>query len=92
MWLQRFKSSITRQRIKMDLPELKVYVNAIEEKFQSALTLAIQLQAHIEQTEGDSDLHRKIAYYLVPNLNHWINGSQTGNIKDLNELIGKRKK
>ena len=75
----------------MELDEqLKNYTDNIAGHLQSALQLALQMQGAVIHTEGDTDLHRKIAYYLIPNLNHWIEGTQAGNVKDLRDLLAKR--
>lgn len=55
-----------------------------------AFAISQKWQAEVQSTEGDSDLYRKLAFYLTPNLNHWINGMQAGNMKDLDELFKRR--
>ena len=67
-------------------------INKINNCLNLALITAQQLQAKVMEEEGDSELYRKISSYLVPNLRHWINGAQVGNIKDLNELIERNAK
>lgn len=78
------ESMITSQQL------IQKYVNDIEEYLTIALVNASNLQSLIHETEGDSDLHRKLQMYLVPNLNHWIYGAQAGNIKDLKETLARR--
>lgn len=72
--------------------QLKSYADNIAIHLQSALQLAQQMQQLTHSTEGDSDLHRKLAFYLVPNLTHWISGAQAGGVKDLDTTLEKRKK
>lgn len=69
---------------------VKNYVDNIDNALNSALSNAQMLQNYIQETEGDSDLYRKLAFYLTPNLNHWVTGAQAGNIKDLNETLARR--
>lgn len=66
------------------------YIARIEENLNAALSNTLLLQKHVEEIEGDSDLYRKLAFYLSPNLNHWISGVQAGNMKDLRELLNRR--
>lgn len=72
--------------------QLKSYADNIAIHLQSALQLAQQMQQLTHSTEGDSDLHRKLGFYLVPNLTHWVNGAQAGGVKDLDTTLEKRKK
>jgi len=65
-------------------------VQEMKTHMQSALQIALFLQKDIEAAEGDSDLHRKFAFYLSPNLNHWISGLQAGNMKDLEDTLNER--
>jgi hypothetical protein len=69
---------------------MKHYVDNIEDHLKTALANAQMLQAHILETEGDSDLHRKLAFYLTPALIHWVDGAQAGNMKDLKETLNRR--
>jgi len=69
---------------------MKNYVDNIEDHLKTALAIAQLLQAHILETEGDSDLHRKLAFYLTPALIHWVAGAQAGNMKDLKESLARR--
>lgn len=69
---------------------LKNYTDNIENHIQHALAVAISMQQYVLSTEGDSDLHRKLSMYLIPNLTHWVNGAQAGNMKDLNETLARR--
>jgi hypothetical protein len=69
---------------------VKNYIDHIENSLSIALSNALLLQKHVEETEGDSDLYRKLAYYLSPSLNHWMTGAQAGNMKDLRELLNRR--
>lgn len=71
---------------------LKNYRDAIEYHLQTALTLSKDMQQVVLVAEGDSDLNRKLAYYLIPSLTHWIEGAQSGNMKDLKELFERREK
>ena len=48
-------------------------------------------QAKVFAEEGDSELHRKLSSYLVPNLTHWLTGAQAGGIKDLTTTVERRK-
>ena len=66
---------------------LKNNVKDLRNYLESAFYLAQKMQIDIKEKEGDSDLFRKFAFYLTPNLNHWINGLQAGNIKDLEITI-----
>lgn len=66
------------------------YIDNIDNHLQAALSNALILEKHLETVEGDSDLYRKIAFYLSPSLNHWLIGAQAGNIKDLRELLARR--
>jgi hypothetical protein len=70
--------------------QLKNYTDHIASHLETALQLAVQMQQLTMDSEGDSDLYRKLAFYLTPNLNHWVSGSQAGNIKDLRELFARR--
>lgn len=63
----------------------------IKANLDAAFGSASALVSHVYTTEGDSDLHRKLAFYLLPSLNHWINGAQAGNMKDLETTLAKRK-
>jgi hypothetical protein len=74
----------------MDNEKLKNYRDNIENHLGIALNIAQQMQTEVQQTEGDSDLFRKLSMYLTPNLNHWINGAQAGNMKDLKETLTRR--
>lgn len=56
---------------------------------EDAHRIAVQWQAKVLSTEGDSALHRKLSAYLTPNLRHWIDGVQAGNVKDLEETLKK---
>lgn len=69
---------------------IKTLVDTIDSSLQTARLVAMQLQNYVLETEGDSDLYRKLAYYLSPTLNHWLEGAQAGNIKDLRELLARR--
>ena len=57
---------------------------------QSALTSAQAWETKLQSEELDSDLHRKLSFYLIPSLNHWITGAQAGSMKDLEELFKRR--
>lgn len=65
-------------------------LNQIHNNLFIALQKAQALQAKVFEEEGDSDLHRKFANYLVPNLNHWLSGAQAGSLKDLQETLTRR--
>ncbi len=62
-------------------------INKINNSLYLALASAIELQKKVFEAEGDSELNRKLTSYLIPNLSHWITGSQAGSMKDLNDLI-----
>lgn len=62
----------------------------IKEHLEAALRLSQDWQTKVQNEEGDSDLYRKLAFYLTPSLQHWITGAQAGNIEDLNGLLTKR--
>jgi hypothetical protein len=70
--------------------KLKNYTDHIASHLETALQLALQMQQLTMDSEGDSDLYRKLAFYLTPNLNHWVSGPQAGNVKDLRELFARR--
>lgn len=55
-----------------------------------AHSIAQQWQDRVQSEEGDSDLYRKLAYYLTPNLLHWVTGKQAGSMEDLDELVKRR--
>jgi len=67
--------------------EYKNYLEQIKYHLEVSLTLAEKMQEKVQGNEGDSDLYRKLAFYLRPNLHHWIHGTQAGGIKDLNTLL-----
>lgn len=71
--------------------KLKEYKDTIDMHLNAAFRAAAEMQAIVSDSEGDSDLFRKLAFYLTPNLNHWINGAQAGSMKDLDTTITKRK-
>lgn len=66
-------------------------VDHIKTQLNDALTTAQVLANTVRADEGDSDLLRKLESYLIPSLNHWINGAQAGNVTDLSVLLTKRK-
>lgn len=68
----------------------KHYIDHIEDHLRTALKLAQMMEADIQESEGDSDLFRKVSFYLVPSLNHWLIGAQAGNIKDLRDCLARR--
>ncbi len=74
----------------LDNEVLKNYIDNIDNHLSTALNLAIQLQTAVQNTEADGELLRKMTAYLTPNLNHWVNGMQAGNIKDLRQVLAKR--
>ena len=69
---------------------LKVHITDIQNHLEYALDIAKRMQDEVQISEGDSELFRKISFYLVPSLNHWINGVQAGSIKDLESLLKSR--
>jgi len=69
---------------------LKAHITNIQNHLEYALDVAKRMQDEVQTSEGDSELFRKISYYLAPNLNHWINGAQSGSIKDLESLLKSR--
>jgi hypothetical protein len=79
------------ERYKVETKEkLKNYTDNIADHLNTALNLALQMQQLAAETEGDSDLYRKLAYYLTPNLSRWVSGAQAGNMQDLRELFARR--
>jgi len=66
------------------------YINQIDDALTMALVHSQHLQKHLLETEGDSDLHRKVSAYLTPNMQHWLAGRQAGNIVDLKETMARR--
>lgn len=68
----------------------KNYIEHVEDHLNTALANAVLLQKHIQETEGDSDLYRKVSFYLIPTLNHWLHGAQAGSMKDLRDALNKR--
>jgi hypothetical protein len=62
----------------------------IRQHLEIALAIAQRWQVEVQNTEGDSDLFRKLAFYLTPSLAHWINGAQAGGMKDLEETFARR--
>ena len=75
----------------MSNENLKTLVNEIESHLSTALSLSQQMQEKVHASEADSDLFRKLSFYLTPSLDHWINGEQAGGMKDLKSLLDKRK-
>ena len=71
----------------MQDPILEKFVNDIESHLQAALASSQNMQVHVQNTEGDSELFRKLAFYTTPNFSHWISGMQSGNVKDLKETL-----
>lgn len=71
-------------------PTLKNYIDNIEDHLKTAAAIAQQMQVYVQGAEGDSDLYRKLAFYLVPNTAHWLEGKQTGSIADLKETLARR--
>lgn len=69
---------------------LKNYIDDIEDHLRAAVTVAQQMQVYVQSVEGDSDLYRKLAFYLVPSTVHWIDGKQAGSIVDLRETLTRR--
>ena len=69
---------------------LKTYIDQLEGHLKLALSMTIVMQNEVQANEGDSDLLRKFSFYLTPNLNHWINGEQAGNVKDLRSVLASR--
>lgn len=74
----------------MQDPELNRYIDIIDNHLKDALSISLQIQEYVMKLEGDSDLFRKVAFYLTPYLNHWIQGAQAGSIKDLKETLERR--
>ena len=71
-------------------PTLHNYIENIEDHLKTAAAIAQHMRDHVFQTEGDTDLFRKLSYYTVPSLNHWIDGAQAGSIKDMKETLARR--
>jgi hypothetical protein len=76
--------------MQVDNEKLKIYITELEKHLHSAFNVTRMMQIEVQNTEGDSDLHRKFAMYLTPNLDHWINGLQAGNVKDLKAVLEER--
>jgi hypothetical protein len=76
----------------MNNETLKNYIDNIESHLSCIVEIAKNMQDDVMAAEGESDLHRKLTSYLVPNMNHWLNGAQAGGIKDLKELLAQRNK
>ncbi len=74
------------------VPELRALVDSIEGHLKQAMQASQELQQIVHDTEEDSDLFRKLSFYLTPNMHHWINGAQAGSMKDLKDLLAKREK
>jgi hypothetical protein len=74
----------------MSSDAIKNLVASIEANLEMALVNAEQLQQHVVSAEGDSDLNRKLAFYLIPALKHWVWGAQAGNVRDLKETLARR--
>ncbi len=70
----------------IDNVELREFIEDIKSHLEYVLGETQYMQNKINELEGDSDLFRKLEFYLTPNINHWINGIQAGNIKDLESL------
>ena len=66
-------------------------INEINNHLHLALQQAQILQAKVFAAEGDSEMHRKLSSYLVPNLTHWLTGAQAGSIKDLTTTVERHK-
>ena len=76
--------------MQQDINTIKNHITNIQNHLEYALDIARRMQDEVQTSEGDSELFRKISYYLTPNLNHWINGVQSGSIKDLEVLLKSR--
>jgi len=74
----------------LTIEELLEYVKVIDTSLKTAQQHALKLRHVVQQQEGDSDLYRKIEFYTVPNLTHWIEGLQAGNVKDLFDTLNGR--
>ncbi len=70
--------------------QLKTFVANMEDHLARVENLAQQMQQLVLDTEGDSDLNRKLACYLLPALRHWVLGAQAGNMRDLQETLARR--
>lgn len=73
--------------MQIDNDILKNNIDNIKHHLESALKLSQSMQVEVQNAEGDSELFRKFSIYLTPSLNHWINGMQAGNMRDLNEVL-----
>ena len=62
-------------------------LNLIKSYLEDAYRIAAKWQQAEYAANGDSALFRKLSAYLTPNLQHWIDGAQAGNIKDLEETL-----
>jgi hypothetical protein len=72
------------------MSKYKAEVETIRDHLTVALQLATNLITKVHAEEGDSDLHRKLSFYLAPSLDHWITGTQAGNMKDLFDTLTRR--
>ena len=72
--------------------ELKEYIDDIYSHLEYVFAITQRMEEKIKNEEGDIDLFRKLSFYLTPNMNHWLNGMQTGNVKDLRETLERRMK
>ena len=65
-------------------------VEIIAHLLKEAYVNAQILSQTVHTEEGDSDLARTLDLYLLPALQWWQTGNQSGNIKYLNELLERR--
>jgi hypothetical protein len=79
----RYIMNDTHEALKLARAEIQIHL-------ESALLIAQSMHATVQNTEGDSDLNRYLSYYLMPGLQHWLTGSQAGNMKFLAELFERR--
>lgn len=62
------------------------------EQLETYLKLAFNIAAKIANERGNENaVGRAVISYTIPNLRHWIDGAQAGNIKHLRELLAQEK-
>jgi hypothetical protein len=74
----------------MDNERYKEQVKDIRDRLQSVKISAELLKDDVNKAEGDSDLYRKLSMYFIPNLAHWLDGLQAGNVRDIENTIEER--
>lgn len=74
----------------IDNKELEEFIKDIDSHISHVYAKSRTMQDLVQQAEGDSDLYRKLSFYLTPSMHHWLEGLQAGNIRDLQELLNSR--